>query len=181
MANLGDISKINLPNGNVVNIKDATARSNVALLETMNGAKNLAPYNSGEHVGNASYWFVHTNCIDIAAGTSVYLVFDYTQTAGQYSIQFTDENGQIISGTASHTISGTTSGHKVTKVTIPTGKTAKGYNAYHNINASTTISNFMIIPAEIYEAGFTDYQPYAMSNAELTAAIQALQAQLANQ
>ena len=39
----------------------------------------------------------------------------------------------------------------------------------------------MIIPKDIFNAGFTDYQPYAMSNAELTAAIQALQAQLANQ
>lgn len=30
-------------------------------------------------------------------------------------------------------------------------------------------SNIMIVPANIYEAGFTDYQPYAMSNAEITA------------
>lgn len=36
----------------------------------------------------------------------------------------------------------------------------------------------MITPTSLYNAGFTNYQPYAMSNAELTAAIQALQAQL---
>jgi hypothetical protein len=38
----------------------------------------------------------------------------------------------------------------------------------------------MIYKKSMYDAGFTDYQPYAMSNAELTAAIQAIQAQLAN-
>ena len=38
----------------------------------------------------------------------------------------------------------------------------------------------MIIDGTVLNAGFTDYQPYAMTNAELTAAIQAIQAQLAN-
>ena len=38
----------------------------------------------------------------------------------------------------------------------------------------------MIQTADAHNAGFTDYQPYAMSNVELTAAIQAIQAQLAN-
>jgi hypothetical protein len=38
----------------------------------------------------------------------------------------------------------------------------------------------MICLKSLYDADST-YQPYAMSNAELTAAIQALQAQLANQ
>lgn len=50
------------------------------------------------------------------------------------------------------------------------------------INSATiTLGNVMIISEDVYNAGFTDYQPYAMSNAELTAAIQAIQAQLANQ
>ena len=40
------------------------------------------------------------------------------------------------------------------------------------------ISNTMVYPAAL---GDTPYQPYAMSNAELTAVIQAIQAQLANQ
>ena len=165
---MADVTKITLPNGTTKDIKDSTARSNVVLLETMNGAKNIAPYNSGEHTGNASYWFIHSNCIDIAAGTSLYLVYDYTQTAGQISIQLTDSNGNIISGTSSYSTKDTTSGHKATKVTVPSGNTAKGYNAYHSANATVTVSNFMIIPAEIYEAGFTSYQPYALSNAELT-------------
>ena len=165
---MADVTKITLPDGTTKDIKDATARSNVVLLETMNGAKNIAPYNSGEHTGNASYWFLHPNCIDIAAGTSIYLVYDYTQTAGQISIQLTDSNGNIIPGTSSYSTQDTTSGHKATKVTVPSGKTAKGYNAYHSANATVTVSNFMIIPADIYEAGFTDYQPYALPNTALT-------------
>lgn len=156
-----------------------TNKTNILLLETMNGAKNLAPFNSGAHTGNAMYWFAHPNCIDIAENTSVYLVFDYTQTSGQYSVQLTNANGEALTSTLAYTTSNTTSGHVVKKVTVPSGITAKGYNSYHNTNATVTISNFMIVPAEIYEAGFTDYQPYAMSNVELTAAIQAIQAQLA--
>lgn len=39
----------------------------------------------------------------------------------------------------------------------------------------------MVVPKSLYDSGFTDFQPYALSNAELTAAIQAIQAQLANQ
>jgi hypothetical protein len=46
---------------------------------------------------------------------------------------------------------------------------------------SATYGNIQIQSKASYDAGFTDYQPYAMSNAELTAAIQAIQAQLANQ
>ena len=38
----------------------------------------------------------------------------------------------------------------------------------------------MIVPKSLYDSGFIDFQPYAMSNVELTAAIQAIQAQLAN-
>lgn len=45
-------------------------------------------------------------------------------------------------------------------------------------SVSITITNVMLIPTSLYNAGFINYQPYAMSNAELTAAIQALQAQL---
>lgn len=35
MANLGDISKIKLPNGNVVNIKDATAREQASMADSV--------------------------------------------------------------------------------------------------------------------------------------------------
>lgn len=145
----------------------AENENNILLLERMNGAKNLAPY-SGESHSSTGFFFIHSNCIDIAAGEQVYLVYDYTQTAGQISIQLTDGNGNIISGTASYSTAGTTEGHKATKITIPTGYTAKGYNANQGSAGNVSISNFMIVSAEIYEAGFTDYQPYAMTNAEIT-------------
>lgn len=41
MANLGDISKIKLPNGNVVNIKDATAREQAT--KNKNNISSLTP------------------------------------------------------------------------------------------------------------------------------------------
>lgn len=64
--------------------------------------------------------------------------------------------------------------------------TAANYTIYLRVNSGYTNTSGVvvkprIIPKSTYDAGFTDYQPYAMSNVELTAAIQAIQAQLANQ
>ena len=50
-----------------------------------------------------------------------------------------------------------------------------------NTSTAGVVFKPMIISKTVYDAGFTNFQPYAMTNAELTAAIQALQAQLANQ
>ena len=64
-----------------------------------------------------------------------------------------------------------------------TGKTYDNWLIYIPIVSGVAYSGTwrpMILSKDIYDSGFTDYQPYAMSNAELTAAIQAIQAQLAN-
>lgn len=43
------------------------------------------------------------------------------------------------------------------------------YSCYtSNSDDEISISDIAIIPKTVYDAGFTDYQPYAMSNAELT-------------
>jgi hypothetical protein len=68
--------------------------------------------------------------------------------------------------------------------TITTNYTYVRFYIY--VKAATVITDDvtltpMLTSADIYNAGITTYQPYAMSNAELTAAIQAIQAQLANQ
>lgn len=149
-----------------------TNKNNILLLEQMNGAKNLAKVATGTRTGSG-YFFVNETSKIIDSNTSVYIVFDYELESGQASVQLTDNNGNVITNTSVYTTAGTTSGHKAAKVTLT--KAAYGYNAYYNSTGAVTISNMMIIPAEIYDAGFTDYQPYAPTNAELYAMIQALQ------
>lgn len=149
-----------------------TNENNILMLETMNGAKNLAKVATGTRTGTGYFLNVDTvNTMDIAANTSVYMIFDYVIADGQSSMQLTDSDGQVIAGTTIYTAAGTTSGHKVSKVTPSVN--ARGYNFYSSSTGDVTISNIMIVPADIYEAGFTDYQPYCMTNAEITAWIQA--------
>lgn len=76
----------------------------------------------------------------------------------------------------------TGNGEYTADVVIPAqgAKIAFGINYSSDTTASNsiTVSECMLYSAEISDS---TYQPYAMSNAELTAAIQAIQAQLANQ
>lgn len=61
---------------------------------------------------------------------------------------------------------------------ITFGDNAKSLYITANNSTSTltnsvtiTITNVMLIPASVYNAGFTDYQPYALSNATITPAL----------
>lgn len=155
-----------------------TNENNILTLESMNGAKNLAKVASATKTGSGYFFNNAANTLSIAANASVYICFDYDIPNGQVSLQLTADG--VITQTSVYTPTTTpATGHKAQKVTTP--RAATGYNAYYNGTGTASITNVMIVPADIYEAGFTAYQPYAMSNVELTAAIQALQAQLANQ
>lgn len=83
---------------------------------------------------------------------------------------------------ANQTISG--SGDSGSGSSVFTITTSGDYRLNILLAANVVVSNIifkpMITPSSVYYKGIP-YQPYAMSNAELTAAIQALQAQLANQ
>lgn len=141
---------------------------------TNNGVKNAATVNS-ETKTNSGYFLANTLGWAIKANEEYYIEFDFEKTAGDATVQLTNINDTVISST--YTACGSSSsGHAKRKVTP--NADAYGYNAYFNTTGTITISNLMIYPAFIEDATF---EPYAMSNAELTAAVQALQAQLANQ
>ena len=58
-----------------------------------------------------------------------------------------------------------TNGHYVSnKITLT--KSVVALDLY--VNSPTTISNLMIVDERMYQAGFTSYQPYAVSNSDLT-------------
>lgn len=127
------------------------------------GVKNICPYNSATSTGDGTVW--NDLPIDIAAGT--------------YSVSFSTDstNSALVLLAADGATEVLRKRYSTTTVndTFTISTAAKYIRLY--IGAPKTVSNFMIRP----DFADSSYQPYAMSNAELTAAIQALQAQLANQ
>ena len=160
MANLGDISKINLPNGNVVNIKDATVRAQ-ANWNTNNGVKNAATVNSASKT-NSGYFFINNLGWVIKANEEYYIEFDFEKTAGDATVQLTNANGNVIS-TTYVACGSSSSGHAKRK--IAPNVDAYGYNAYFNATGTITISNLMIYPAFITDDTF---EPYALPNTKIT-------------
>ena len=143
----------------------STNESNISLnadnilLNTENGKANYinAPDTT---ISEAGYVFNNLAC-NIPAG-NYYLKYTSTQeSSGNIAFIITDINNTnvcdvtLLSKTGDNIFSITLSG---------AGASCKLYSV-----KAGTFSNFMIIPKTLYDAGFTAYQPYTMSNAEITA------------
>ena len=181
-----------------------TNKNNILSLEQMNGAKNKFNYDAWKNCGvfqgtktinGNSFTIVASgeDCftyyenneprqypinarIPCNAGDKVVFTWDYTPLSGQSN----DRVAIFANGLAS---TGffimTAASNKKLEFTAPTGTTYLSIRfGVLTSGNSATYGNIQIQSKASYDAGFTDYQPYALSNAELTAAIQALQAQL---
>ena len=157
------LSNVELTAKEQVNENNISSVQEQANWNTNNCVKNISPYNNGTtSTGEGTVW--NNLPIDIPAGTySVSFLTDSTNSA--FVLLAADGTTEILRKTYSATNVSDT-------FTISTA--AKFIRLY--IGASKTVSNFMI-----HSFGDNTFVPYAMSNAELTAAIQALQAQLANE
>lgn len=113
------------------------------------------------------------------AGDKVVFTWDYTPLSGQTN----DRVGIFANGLSSTGFFAMAlASNKKLEFTAPTGTTYFSIRFGLQVAGNSAIyGNIQIQSKASYDAGSTDYQPYAMSNAELTAAIQAIQAQLANQ
>lgn len=176
MANLGDISKINLPNGNVVNIKDAISRTNISTLYE-EGVINLIDTDDKTN----TTWI--TIPIELPAGNYVIHFDTLSSNASGTTCQtafFAADNSE-----ASSYMQATRGNNITLNVTIT--KTTSFMRIYagdiyaHSTGFTVGFTNLLIAKKQSWEASSKVYQPYAMSNAELTAAIKAIQTQLANQ
>lgn len=184
-----------------------TNKNNILSLEQMNGAKNKFNYDAWKNCGvfqgtktvnGNSFTLVASgeDCftyyenneprqypinarIPCNAGDKVVLTWEYTPLSSQSD----DRVGIFTNGSASTGFFALVSAsNKKLEFTAPTGTTYLSIRfGVRTSGNSATYGNIQIQSKASYDAGFTDYQPYAMSNAELTAAIQAIQAQLANQ
>lgn len=161
MANLGDISKIKLPNGNVVNIKDATAREQAAenknniLSSYSNGylqSYNLYPY--GTLTGSGSLKTVN---ISLPAGT---YKISWKANRNDRSTVMTFKSG----GTTVAQDGFTNSTSKQIK-TVTLSTAVDSVEVYSN--DIVILSDIMIIDGTMADS--TPYRAYTMSNAEITA------------
>lgn len=122
--------------------------------------------------GNDSYTMPQINGyhIPVKPNTSYTVTLDSSDSNGQLVFLENDRFSNVyVCETGTKTLTFTTSA-TADRLSVRFGVPTSG-------NAST-ITNIMVQLASLSD---TTYQPYAMSNAELTAAIKALQAQLANQ
>lgn len=181
-----------------------TNKDNITLLEQMNGKKNCFDYNSWKTVGvyNGTKTNI-TNGITITAtdnncftryevtGTDIYPVdAQIPVTSGKKYVfmwDYTAENSQTNdtvlifgNGDLSKNVAAYAQAEKI-EYTVPNDVTFVTFRlGVATSGNSATYKDIMFVDKTVYDAGFTDYQAYSMSNAELTAAIQAIQAQLAN-
>ena len=126
-----------------------------------NGVKNLAPVSIVEKISSSTGFTVQTNC-RLTAGSYI-ISFNYTTTSSA-SPSFFDSNGNLEKQLPP--VNG--SGHKRLPFTVTSQDDIAGY--YFYTFAAAKFENIMICPALIKDDTF---EPYAMSNAELTAREQA--------
>jgi hypothetical protein len=154
---------------------------------TQNGVKNVYKITNVPAVSGVTITKTDANTVSLNGTFSeaTYIFFtlsanNVTLPAGDWVV-FTKTTGTIPARTLtiSSDVASVTLGSYATFSTSETKQIGVYVQFFSNDSVNGSIS-IMICPKSLYDAEPT-YQPYAMSNAELTAAIQALQAQLANQ
>lgn len=157
-----DSSEVNITSA--TNINDAieqldyrttTNKTNI-LYNTNNGVKNLAPLNAAT-TANTGYF--GTTSVNLPADTYI-ISFKLTST-GSFGLGITVDGSAISKNSTSPPYSNTLITHEITANTSITE-----YKFY--ANGGATVTDFMICPKSLYDADPT-YQPYALSNAEITA------------
>lgn len=169
-----------------------TNKNNILLLEQANGAKNVLNISTIEKSSNIATTLNSDKTITLSvtsanARSYVYINGNsYIQNVYSNYILVWDNGGnQAINCGVTYSNNGTSWANESfnntgSSIEINSNYSYLRFSMYFEANTAITNATvkIMLIPKSAYNAGFTDYQPYAMSNAELTAAIQALQAQL---
>ena len=134
-----------------------------ALVECVNnGAKNLAPLNSAS--ASATGYFATTS-LNLPAGD--YIMSYKLTTPNTFEVSITVDGSAIAKNFNYPPYNNTLITHEIT---ANTGITEYKFYA----NGSATVTDFMICPKSLYDADPT-YQPYAMSNVELTEDVTSLE------
>ena len=167
-----------------------TNESNISIAQK-NGVKNLLntySINDGDRYG-ITYTVNSDGSISTTAGTPTQnsnITVTMTLPAGTYYVSGCPDGGNeeepfnyntTVLRTAGGTLCRVTNSTMVSSFTLAeTTEITWRFRVYNGKSIGATTFYPMI-----YQYGDSNYQPYAMSNVELTAAIRAIQAQLANQ
>lgn len=164
------LNKTNILSLYTQGVKNIAKPNTISATSGITIVQNLGHYEISGTTGGSQYTaYLCTPTEDIIATDKLYIPAAATRTNVSYLCHWKntrDESQYSIIGTG---------------LIIPQG--CKIHAIYMQVAANTTFSlnvDMMICKKAIYDAD-NSYQPYAMTNAEITAAIQALQAQLANQ
>lgn len=146
-------------------VAQITTNKNNILLNARNGVSNYL--NTPDVTISASGYVLNTLDCNIPKG-DYYLKYTSTQTvSGNIQITLKDSNNTTVCDTTTTSVSG------ANLIPITLTDTASKITIY-SVRAGT-YSNLQIISKPLYDAGLTDYQPYAPSNRELYEMILALQ------
>ena len=176
-------------------VKEQQNENNILLLEQANGAKNALNISTIEKSSNITTTLNSDKTITLSVTSANARSYVYINGASyiqnvysNYILVWDNGGNQAINCGVTYSNNGTSWANESfnntgSSIEINSNYQYLRFSMYFEANTAITNATvkIMLITKSAYNAGFTDYQPYAMSNAELTAAIQALQAQLANQ
>ena len=134
-------------------------KTNILTVADQSIKYNYSPVSSATISGSG--FIIDTTNTDLPAGDYKFCWTGTATTQGTTINVYQADGTRIVNQLVSN------AANMVVDVTIP--QNAAKFNLYTTV--ANTISNLRIIPKSLYDAGFTDYQPYAMSNVELTANI----------
>lgn len=172
---MADISKITPPGSQTTyNLKDATAREQVAVLEELNGAKNLLDINlTNQAGGNATCTDNGDGSITItpAAGSSAFVVRladNMGLPAGDYVLSINTPIGANNYITARDSGGGQTAITGATQTSVVLNNKAITQIYIYLENPQSVTLRPMLCSKAAWDAGFTDYQPYSLPNTKIT-------------
>ena len=161
-----DAADIEVINGTIDNIDEQvkTNETNI-LLNATNGKTNYI--NFADKVMSAAGYVYEWTAFDVAQGDYI-ISFDSDVTGVAVAIELGDTNTPRYTQKGYKTINPVSIGNNHAIVSVAEG--AHYVRIY--ANGAISISSIMLVPKSLYNAGATEYQPYALPNVTITPALQ---------
>lgn len=176
---MADVTKITLPNGTTKDIKDATARAQVLIVANQSTQYNHVPVKTETKtlgavtfVANAMTGVINVNGDNTSGSYQDYELPVLTLAAGTYKmLSYSGVSAATIVGfilkSEGTTIATEWGNSGVFTLAAPATITPV-IRAWNGANINNVNVKPFVILKSLYDAGFTDYQPYALPNTKIT-------------
>lgn len=135
-----------------------TNKNNILTVANQSTKYNLSPVASGTASGAG--FIIANTAANIPQGDYYFCWTGTADTNGTTINIYQQDDTRIVNQLESNS-----AGEMIIPVNVPAN--GAKFNLYTTV--ANNITNLRIIPKNVYDSGFTAYQPYAMSNAEITA------------